>query len=165
MGKSLHSFFSLSKIVRIFRLDFRCFSSQLTGMRVILRYSIRVYYENTDAGGVVYHAQYLNFFERARTEALRQLGFSQQTLLQQDIAFVVKKIEIEYQAPARLDDSLLIETEVIELKKASIVFWQRLYRDDRCLCEAKVQVVSVDLTKMKPIAIPEGVYQALQAER
>lgn len=128
-----------------------------------MQFAIRVYYENTDAGGVVYHAQYLNFFERARTEFLRRLNFSQQTLLQQNLAFVVKRLEIDYKQAARLDDLLRVETQVSEIKKASIVFTQHLWRDEICLCSAKVVVASVDLTKMKPVAIPAAIYRALQA--
>lgn len=126
-------------------------------------FPVRVYYENTDAGGVVYHAQYLNFFERARTEFLRNLGFSQQQLLAQQLAFVVKKLEIDYKVAARLDDVLRIETEIIEIKKATVIFQQRLWREEICLSQASVTVVSVDLTKMKPVALPEQIYQALQA--
>lgn len=128
-----------------------------------MHFPIRVYYENTDAGGVVYHAQYLNFFERARTECLRALAFSQQTLLEQNLAFVVKKLEIDYKQPARLDDLLSVETKLSEIKKASMTFEQHLWRDEICLCSAKVIVASVDLAKMKPIAIPHAIYQALQA--
>lgn len=124
---------------------------------------IRVYYENTDAGGVVYHAQYLNFFERGRTEFLRHLAFSQQDLLQEKIAFVVKKLEIDYKIPAKLDDLLCVETQMSEIKKASMVFEQRLWRGDCCLSEAKVLVACVDLDKMKPIPVPQAIYQALQA--
>lgn len=126
-------------------------------------FPIRVYYENTDAGGVVYHAQYLNFFERARTEYLRALGFSQQQLLEQNLAFVVKKLEIDYKAPARLDDQLVIESRVAEIKKASLLFEQSLWREKICLSQAKVWVASVDLLKMKPVAIPQPIYQTLQA--
>lgn len=128
-----------------------------------MRFPIRVYYENTDAGGVVYHAQYLNFFERARTEYLRTLGFSQQQLLEQNLAFVVKKIEIDYKMPARLDDLLVIDTTIVEIKKASLVFKQSLWREDRCLSQAFVQVATVNLLTMKPIAMPYPIYQALQA--
>lgn len=128
-----------------------------------MQFAIRVYYENTDAGRVVYHAQYLNFFERARTEFLRQLDFSQQSLLQQNLAFVVKRLEIDYKQPARLDDLLMVETEVSEIKKASIIFTQQLWRGETCLSSAKVVVASVDLAKMKPVAIPEAIYRALQA--
>ncbi|MDE8033729.1 tol-pal system-associated acyl-CoA thioesterase [Actinobacillus equuli subsp. haemolyticus] len=128
-----------------------------------MNFPIRVYYEDTDAGGVVYHANYICFFERARTEYLRQVGFSQQQLLAGSFAFVVKKLEIDYKIPARLDDLLRVETVVTELKKATIVFQQQLWRDDICLSEAKVTVASVDLTKMKPVAIPDDIRQALQA--
>ncbi|WP_018652051.1 tol-pal system-associated acyl-CoA thioesterase [Actinobacillus capsulatus] len=128
-----------------------------------MNFPIRVYYEDTDAGGVVYHANYICFFERARTEYLRQVGFSQQQLLAGSFAFVVKKLEIDYKIPARLDDLLRVETVVTELKKATIVFQQQLWRDDICLSEAKVTVASVDLTKMKPVGIPDDIRQALQA--
>ncbi|MWP84624.1 tol-pal system-associated acyl-CoA thioesterase [Glaesserella parasuis] len=126
-------------------------------------FPIRVYYEDTDAGGVVYHACYLHFFERARTEFLRQLGFSQQLLLSQSMAFVVKKMEIDYKKPAYLDDFLTVKSIISELKGAKIVFKQTLWRDEECLCEVSVVVVSVDLAKMKAIAIPEDIKQAFNA--
>ncbi|WP_301099437.1 tol-pal system-associated acyl-CoA thioesterase [Otariodibacter sp.] len=128
-----------------------------------MQFPIRVYYENTDAGGVVYHAQYLNFFERARTELLRTLSFSQQKLFAEKIAFVVKKIEIDYKATARLDDMLIIETEIVKLKKASIIFKQKLWREKECLTEATVTVACVNLEKMKPIVIPDVILVQLQA--
>ena len=109
-------------------------------------FPIRVYYEDTDAGGVVYHANYICFFERARTEFLRQSGFSQQQLLAEDIAFVVKKLSIDYKSPARLDDLLTIKTIITEVKKATIVFNQQLWKDDICLSEATVIVASINLT-------------------
>ncbi|QNS14970.1 tol-pal system-associated acyl-CoA thioesterase [Mannheimia bovis] len=127
-----------------------------------MHFPIRVYYEDTDAGGVVYHANYLNFFERARTEFLRQYNFSQQALFGQSLAFVVKKIEIEYKLPARLDDLLNVETTISEFKKATLVFKQTLWKQDICLSEATVTVASVDLVKMKPVAIPDDIRQALQ---
>ncbi|MFK5222337.1 tol-pal system-associated acyl-CoA thioesterase [Glaesserella parasuis] len=126
-------------------------------------FPIRVYYEDTDAGGVVYHAHYLHFFERARTEFLRQLGFSQQLLLSQSMAFVVKKMDIDYKKPAYLDDFLTVKSIISELKGAKIVFKQTLWRDEECLCEVSVVVVSVDLAKMKAIAIPEDIKQAFNA--
>lgn len=128
-----------------------------------VNFPIRVYYEDTDAGGVVYHANYVCFFERARTEYLRQGGFSQQKLFEQSLAFVVKNLTIDYKSPARLDDLLNVETKVIELKRATIVFSQKLWRGDLCLSEATVTVASVDLAKMKPVAIPETIRQQLQA--
>lgn len=127
-----------------------------------MNFPIRVYYEDTDAGGVVYHANYVCFFERARTEYLRQLGFSQQALFEQNLAFVVKKLEIDYKIPARLDDLLTVETTISELKRASIVFSQRLWRENQCLSEATVVVASVHLAEMKPVAMPNTLRSQLQ---
>ncbi|HDR1000441.1 TPA: tol-pal system-associated acyl-CoA thioesterase [Pasteurella multocida] len=121
----------------------------------VFNFPIRVYYEDTDAGGVVYHARYLHFFERARTEYLHCAGFSQHTLLnEQQLAFVVKTMNIDYRYPAKLDNLLIVETLVTELKGASIFFTQRLKKEEQILCEATVKVACVDLGKMKPIAIP-----------
>ncbi|MCI7479863.1 tol-pal system-associated acyl-CoA thioesterase [[Pasteurella] aerogenes] len=129
----------------------------------IFTYPIRVYYEDTDAGGVVYHARYLHFFERARTEYLRQLGFSQQILLaEMQLAFVVKTMEIDYCYPARLDDLLLVETLVEEVKGATIRFVQTLKRNETILCKSAVKVACVDLGKMKPVAIPAGIKAEFQ---
>ena len=110
-------------------------------------FPVRVYYEDTDAGGVVYHARYLHFFERARTEYLRTLNFSQQSLLQeQQLAFVVKTMFIDY---------CIVETEITAVKGATILFEQRLVRETVVLSKATVKVACVDLGKMKPVAIPE----------
>ena len=77
---------------------------------------LRIYYEDTDAQGIVYHSKYLNFFERARAECLREIGYRQEELLKEDIAFVVKKQEIEYFSPAKLDDEIVIKT-ILSLQK------------------------------------------------
>lgn len=122
---------------------------------------IRVYYEDTDAGGVVYHARYLHFFERARTDYLRELGFSQQALLDEhNLAFVVKAMQIDYRLAAKLDDLLTVETEVSGIKGATILFSQQIKRNDVLICTAEVKVACVDLTKMKPVAIPREIKAA-----
>ncbi|PJG83478.1 tol-pal system-associated acyl-CoA thioesterase [Caviibacterium pharyngocola] len=127
-------------------------------------FPIRVYYEDTDAGGVVYHARYLHFFERARTEYLRNLSFSQQTLLaEHNLAFVVKSMQIDYRFPAKLDDLLIVETALSELKGATVLFTQTLKRNETVLCEAVVKVACVNLNKMKPVAIPADIKAAFQA--
>ncbi|MBF0750695.1 MULTISPECIES: tol-pal system-associated acyl-CoA thioesterase [unclassified Pasteurella] len=127
----------------------------------IFRFPVRVYYEDTDAGGVVYHARYLHFFERARTEYLRKQNFSQQILLQeQQAAFVVKSMAIDYCIPAKLDDYLIVETEVTVIKGATILFEQRLVRETIILSKATVKVAYVDLGKMKPVAIPTEIKSA-----
>ena len=128
----------------------------------IFHYSARVYYEDTDAGGVVYHARYLHFLERARTEYLRTFNFSQQELLREEKgAFVVKSMNIDYRIPAKLDDLLHIETIVTEIKGASIIFSQTINRDELTLCQATVKVADVDLGKMKPVAIPQVIKTTL----
>lgn len=126
------------------------------------KFPVRVYYEDTDAGGVVYHANYLNFYERARTEFLRSLGFEQDTLLEQDTAFVVRRCEIEYHVAARFNDQLSVEVKVSQLKRASIVFHQQIIdQEGNLISDATVVVVCVNLSKMKPIAIPENITKEL----
>ena len=129
---------------------------------LIFQFPVRIYYEDTDAGGVVYHARYLHFFERARTEYLRTLDFSQQMLLnERNVAFVVKTMTIDYRLPARLDDWLVVETKISEVQGAAILFTQQLKRDELILCTATVKVASVDLSKMKPVALPDEVKAAI----
>lgn len=128
----------------------------------VFHFPIRVYYEDTDAGGVVYHARYLHFFERARTEYLRALSFSQQTILNTDkIAFVVRNMVIDFRLPAKLDDLLVVDTSIKMLKGATIIFEQTLKKEEIILCQATVKVASVDLGKMKPVAMPENIKTAL----
>lgn len=100
---------------------------------------IRVYYEDTDAGGVVYHGQYLAFFERARTEMLRERGFHQQRLLEEQLGFVVRKLTIDYHHPARLDDLLEVRSEITDIRRASLTFTQTLmHKNGTLLCRAEV---------------------------
>ena len=116
----------------------------------LFRWPVRVYYEDTDAGGVVYHASYVAFYERARTEMLRHHHFSQQALMAERVAFVVRKMTVEYYAPARLDDMLEIQTEITSMRGTSLVFTQRIVN-------AEVLVVCVDPLKMKPRALPKSI--------
>ncbi|TSJ89434.1 tol-pal system-associated acyl-CoA thioesterase [Gilliamella apicola] len=119
-------------------------------------WNARVYYEDTDAGGVVYHARYLAFFERARTEMLRHLEISQQKLLQEGIAFVVKKMDISYDFPARLDDMLTISTKIEQIRKASIIFKQTILNQNKqIISSADVVIACVNMAKMKPCALPK----------
>lgn len=124
----------------------------------LFSWPVRVYYEDTDAGGVVYHASYIAFYERARTEMLRQQGFSQQMLLAEHVAFVVRKMTVEYLAPARLDDLLEIQSEVKSIRGASMVFSQRILNaENQVLNQAEVLIVCVDLSLMKPRALPKSI--------
>ncbi|WP_455427411.1 tol-pal system-associated acyl-CoA thioesterase [Dryocola sp. LX212] len=122
------------------------------------RWPVRVYYEDTDAGGVVYHASYVAFYERARTEMLRQHHFHQQDLLAERIAFVVRRMTVDYLAPARLDDLLEIHSEITSMRGTSLVFTQRIVNaEGRVLNKAEVLVVCVDLLSMKPRALPKSI--------
>ncbi len=122
----------------------------------------RVYYEDTDAGGIVYYVNYLKFMERARTERLRHLGFAQSQLVDENLLFVVHSAEARYHAPARLDDELFISAEVMELNRASIRFRQQVRRvmDDALLCEGQFLVACVRADNLKPRAIPEALRAA-----
>ncbi|WP_217519292.1 tol-pal system-associated acyl-CoA thioesterase [Vibrio metschnikovii] len=126
-------------------------------MGQIFDWPITVYYEDTDAGGVVYHANYLKFFERARTEILRSLGFSQQRLLEQNIGFVVRSASVDFIRAARLDDQLTVKTSVVELKKVSLTFCQELVNPNgQLLCKALVKVACIDNQKMRPTGLPQS---------
>ena len=128
-------------------------------------FNIRVYIEDTDAGGVVYYVNYLKFMERARTERLRHLGFSQSQLAEDNLLFVVHSSEARYHAPARLDDELLVSAEVIELNRASLRFKQQVRRatDATLLCEGQFLVACVRTSSLKPRAIPETLRAAFAA--
>jgi acyl-CoA thioester hydrolase len=125
---------------------------------------VRVYYEDTDAGGVVYHSQYLNFMERARTEALRSLGFVQSELRDKmGVLFVVRSLQIQYQKPAVFDDELKITTQLISLGRCLLTFGQSISRGEEPLTQATVEVVCVDAEKFKPTGIPEAIRESMQA--
>ena len=125
----------------------------------------RVYYEDTDAGGIVYYVNYLKFMERARTERLRELGFAQSQLAGEDLLFVVHSSEARYHAPARLDDELLVSAEVIELNRVSLRFKQQVRRatDATLLCEGQFLVACVRADTFKPRAIPSELRAAFVA--
>ena len=123
---------------------------------------IRVYYEDTDAGGVVYHAQYVKFMERARTEWLRELGFDQRVLRDEhDLLFVVRSMELDFQAPARLDDELIATAELIHCGKASFTFAQTVERNGMELVKARVKVAAISATEMKPRGMPRELLDQL----
>lgn len=122
------------------------------------QHNIRVYYEDTDAGGIVYYANYLKFLERARTEWLREMGTEQDILLEHSIGFVVKRVEMDNHAPARFNELLCIHTEIVELKRASLVFKQIIISPkNKPLVSASIRVACVNLSTMKPQAIPEQI--------
>ncbi|ARP96470.1 tol-pal system-associated acyl-CoA thioesterase [Bordetella genomosp. 13] len=125
---------------------------------------VRVYYEDTDAAGIVFYANYLKFFERARTEWLRSLGFNQSELVgQQGRAFVVHSLDMNYRKPARLDDLLTIRSRITRLGRASIHFAQRAERDGELLAEGSIQVCCVDTTQLRPAELPASVHNTLKS--
>lgn len=133
-------------------------------MSSVFNWPVRVYYEDTDAGGIVFYANYLKFFERARTEWLRALGVQQQALLDADnTAFVVKNVTLDYHAAARLDDQLTIRTSVDKLGRASIQFLQQAWRGDTLLNTASVTVCCVDIATMRPRPLPDHVAAKMRA--
>lgn len=124
----------------------------------LFRWPVRVYYEDTDASGVVYHARYVAFFERARTEMLRQHNFHQQQLLSEQVAFVVRRMTVDYLAPARLDEQLEVQSEITSLRGASLTFAQRIVNSDGALLsKADVLIACIDPHQMKPRALPKSI--------
>ena len=127
---------------------------------------IRVYYEDTDSGGVVYYANYLKFMERARTEMLRQKGFEQDRLREEDqLLFVVRAVEMDLLQPARFNDRLQVNTRIADSTRTSLTFTQTIYRDgeEKPLCSGKVRVACIDAQRWKPVAIPQQIIQELMA--
>ena len=124
--------------------------------------TVRVYYEDTDAGGVVYHANHIKYFERGRTELLRDLGYQQDQLMKQDICFVVRSLNIDYKRPALFNQLLSVETTINTLKRASIVFDQAIKdADQQLIAQGQVTVACVTLSSMKATAIPTNLKEDL----
>ena len=128
---------------------------------------VRVYYEDTDTGGVVFYANYLKFFERARTEWLRALGFSQQALVESSgLIFVVKSTAVDYFAPARLDDELKLTVVVEQFRNASMSFVQEAWRlqgtEQTLLARGQIKIVCVNAANFRPQAIPEEMLARLK---
>jgi acyl-CoA thioester hydrolase len=123
----------------------------------LFRWPVRVYYEDTDAGGVVYYANYLKFFERCRTEWLRALGVDQVTLAaEQGLQFVVARTEVNFLAPARLDDELAIEARITQLGRCSLEFEQAALRAGQTLAHGRVRVACVDAGRRQPARLPQA---------
>lgn len=125
-------------------------------------YKLRVYYEDTDAQGVVYYANYLKFFERARTEFLRGIGYEQMKLMQEGVIFVVRSLELKLHKPARLDDELLISTKLDKLGKVSFNFAQEAYVNDRLISEAYIKCGSLNSDKFTPSSLPEYLHEGMK---
>ena len=127
---------------------------------------IRIYYEDTDSGGVVYHSNYLNFMERARTEWLRSLGFEQDELItNHQCIFAVHSMQMNFRRPARFNDALIIRTYIANVSGASFEFDQKVFRDDELLCEAMVKVACLDSNRFRPKSIPSFILMEIDGER
>ncbi|GHC09029.1 tol-pal system-associated acyl-CoA thioesterase [Thermomonas carbonis] len=123
----------------------------------------RVYWEDTDAGGVVYHARYLAFMERARSEWMRALGWDQGVLRDRDDqVFVVRAMDIDFRAPARLDDQLQVSVRLLECRGASFSVGQRIERDGNLLVEARVRIAAVRASDFRPRPIPAALLTELK---
>ncbi|NDF11467.1 MAG: tol-pal system-associated acyl-CoA thioesterase [Proteobacteria bacterium] len=120
----------------------------------------RVYYEDTDAGGIVYHANYLRFAERARTEWLRDLGFNQSDLRKQNVLFVVRHITVDYKKPAMLDDVLNVVTTLDKIAGSSMVLTQNVMKNDEVAAHLSVAIVCINL-EWKPVRIPDSIRKKL----
>jgi acyl-CoA thioester hydrolase len=118
---------------------------------------IRVYYEDTDAAGVVYHSNYLKYMERARTEWLRSAGFSQPVLAKDlGVVFVVSSMSVNFKAPAKFDDQLAVKSQIQESSGTRFQFGQTIINsDDKLICSAEINIVCVDASTFKPKRIPE----------
>lgn len=123
---------------------------------------VRVYYEDTDGGGVVYHANYLRFMERARTEWLRSLGFGQRELRSEmGVLFVVREARIKYLRPAVFDDALQVVSRLEHIGRSLLKFEQIIRRGDEVLTEGQVEVVCVDADKFRPVALPPAINEKM----
>ena len=130
-------------------------------MKTPFIFPVRVYYEDTDAGGVVYHSNYLNFFERARTEMLRDLGFEQNELREQSgVIFAVRNMQIDYLRPAKFNDLVHVSAVISQLKKASLTFEQTIKCGEMMLCTCSCRIACLNADNLKPTAIPDFLFDA-----
>ena len=130
----------------------------------VFSWPTRVYWEDTDAGGVVYHAQYLAFLERARTEWLRARGKGQELLrAEHDLLFAVRAMRIDFRQPARLDDALDVTVALRQCRRASLVIVQSIHRGDTVLLDAEVRVAALTANGFRPRPIPQPLYDELHA--
>jgi acyl-CoA thioester hydrolase len=123
---------------------------------------VRVYYEDTDAGGVVFYANHLKFFERARTELLRSFGFEQDALLaEQKVIFVVRSVQVDYLKPARFNELLAVSARVTEQTRTTLMFAQEISRQQEVLCRGVVRIACLDSLTFKPKPIPSVILEKL----
>lgn len=122
------------------------------------KFPYRIYYEDTDAGGIVYYANYLKIFERARTDFLREVGINQMDLIEKEnLAFVVRKCEIEFLSSAKLDDLVFVDVEIEEISAVTIKMRQKIFLDEKLLTTLKVEIVCINSVNSRPSRISEKI--------
>ncbi|GAB2711890.1 tol-pal system-associated acyl-CoA thioesterase [Halomonas garicola] len=137
--------------------------SQATAPADSFTLPVRVYIEDTDAGGIVYYVNYLKFMERARSEWLRERGFTQASLLAEQIQLVVYRLDCHYARPARLDDALAVTARVVAQSRCRMTFAQEVWHDGTRLCDANVEIACLDARRLRPRAWPEALAGIAQA--
>jgi len=135
---------------------------QVVNDPAVFRWHVRVYFEDTDAAGIVYYANYLKFFERCRTEWLRSLGVDQRELAQRErLQFVVADLAVQYHRPARLDDALQVDARIVERARSYLVFAQQARRGAELLASGRVKVACVDAGRLTPVRLPSQLLDRL----
>ncbi|MEH6592517.1 MAG: tol-pal system-associated acyl-CoA thioesterase [Halioglobus sp.] len=124
---------------------------------------LRVYIEDTDAGGIVYYVNYLKFMERSRTEFMRSLGFDKDFIFNEQLMFVVSNVAVQYLGPARLDDALEATARITEIKGATMTMFQSIRRDGQILAQGDIRIACVDQVGMKPRRIPKEMLATLRS--
>lgn len=128
----------------------------------VFHHAARVYWDDTDGGGVVYHGSYVRMLDRARAEWLHALGIGQQALREDDVLLAVRAIELDFRKPARLDDGLDIAVRLVELRPASLAVAQELSRKGECLLTGRVRLACLQASTFRPRALPERLARALR---
>lgn len=124
---------------------------------------VRVYIEDTDAGGIVYYVNYLKFMERSRTEFLRSLGYDKPAILDEGLLLVVHSAQVNYRRPARLDDQLHATSEIVKLARTYVEFQQNILRGNELLCEGLIRIACVGGETMKPTPIPAAMFERIKS--
>lgn len=124
---------------------------------------VRVYIEDTDAGGIVYYVNYLKFMERSRTEFLRSLGYDKPAILGEGLLLVVHSAQVIYRRPARLDDQLEVTTEVVKIARTYVEFQQNILRGNELMCEGLIRIACVSGETMKPNPIPVAMFERIKS--
>jgi 4-hydroxybenzoyl-CoA thioesterase/acyl-CoA thioester hydrolase len=127
--------------------------------------AVRVYIEDTDAGGIVYYVNYLKFMERARTEFMRGLGYGKTAIFSDDKMFVVHSANVQYLGAARLDDELSVTAIPLKVARSNIIFEQSVFRGGELLCRGEVRIACVDRITQKPCAMPDAMFEQVKFEQ